>query len=90
MLDDDEVEVVWLGWLLGAVVAGWPLAGAVLVWAKAGAATKAVATRQAAICFFSMVYPSFFRLWSCMRSDAHMRETAKSRRGSITPQLGSA
>jgi hypothetical protein len=32
-----------------------PADGAGVVWASAGAAAKAVATRQAAMCFFSMI-----------------------------------
>jgi hypothetical protein len=33
-----------------------PDGGAGVVWAKAGATAKAVATRQAAMCFFSIVF----------------------------------
>jgi hypothetical protein len=40
----------------GALVAGGVAPGVVLVCARTGTVMKALATRQAAICFFSIVF----------------------------------
>jgi hypothetical protein len=51
-----------------AVAAGRsvPPDGEVVFWARAGAATKVVANRQAAMCFFSIVFS-----WRCRDRGAH-------------------
>src|SRR5215207_3687569 len=49
---DPPPEGLVAGWLAPGLVAP----GLVLVWASTGMVMKALATRQAAICFFSMIF----------------------------------
>src|SRR5215208_1182371 len=49
---DPPPEELVAGWVAPGLVAP----GLVLVWASTGMVMKALATRQAAICFFSMIF----------------------------------